>query len=234
MTVPPITAVAGPRWTRKRLVGMLIDCYGPSPRGAVDAAAVAAYLDVAESTVRRWISGGRTHANNRHPTIPARRLTQLQIGPPEVERRNDQQSRYALAAIAGLAAQQNITPYWREHGWLDEHTVTVIALTGTPWHQVAYSGGSARSSDVLRRRGAVVDSAVVPTRFHAQALTHAVMLTQQCWRVHPAPSQLKVGNTTVWMADAPAVDLKALTRQLFPAPRGRRSSGKRTGQRAGA
>src|SRR5688500_17809093 len=82
-----IRPVPGPRWTRKRLIGMLTDCYGPTPRGAVNVAAVAAYAGVSPSTVRRWIARGQ-QGNRRKPAIPKHRITQLQRGPEVVERRN--------------------------------------------------------------------------------------------------------------------------------------------------
>ena len=50
----------------------------------------------------------------------------------------------------------------------------------------------------------------MPTQFHAQVLTHAVMVRQRAWRVHPAIERLPVGRTQVWMDDAPAVDLDGL------------------------
>lgn len=226
MTGPDIRPAAGPRWTRKRLVDMLIACYGPSPRGAVNTAAVAAAAGVGESTVRRWIASGGG-ANNRRPAIPARRLTQLQLGSPELEYRNDQVYRYAVAAITDIAADRNIEPSWRQRGWLNDQTVSVIEVRDKPWQQVVISNGSARSQAELRRRGATIDSVVVPTRFHAQALAHAVMLTQHAWRVRPAPTELTTGATTVWMADAPPVNLKQLLRQVFPPPRRAKKTAKR-------
>src|ERR1700749_1854215 len=91
-----IRPARGPRWSRKRLVGMLLDCYGPAPRGGVDVAAVAAYVGVSPSTVRRWIS--RRQPSTRRLAIPKHRIVQLQRGPIEVERRNEQQHTYALNA----------------------------------------------------------------------------------------------------------------------------------------
>jgi predicted DNA-binding transcriptional regulator AlpA len=35
---------------------MLLDCYGPTPRGAMDVATVAHYAGVSPSTVWRWLS----------------------------------------------------------------------------------------------------------------------------------------------------------------------------------
>ncbi len=208
MTLP--VAVKGPRWTRKRLVDMLIDCYGPTVRGAVDVVAVAAYLGVSESTVRRWLAGGAA-ANHRRPVMPRQRIRQLQIGYADVEANDAMQYRYALDAIASARSDGAINPYWQEHGWLGDHSVAVIEMRGRPWHQIAMTKGT--SAHPLRRHGTVVDSLVVPTRFHGRALVHLVMLTMRSWRVHPAPHRLssRGGSTRVWMKDAPGVDLAALS-----------------------
>ena len=208
-TIRPARA---PRWSRKQLIGMLLDCYGPTARGSVDVAAVAAYADVVPSTVRRWIS--RRHPQSRRVAIPKHRIVQLQRGPAEVERRNEQQYRYALNALASIEDETSILPAWREQGWLDQHTVAILAIHGKPWLQVAVTNASARALGELRRRGVTVASLTVPTRFHAQVLAHAVMVRQQAWRVHPAPHYLAAGRTQVWMAEAPPVDLAALASDL--------------------
>lgn len=203
-----IRPARGPRWTRKRLTTMLLECYGPTPRGAVDVAAVAHYAGVSPSTVRRWLS--RPEPGGRRLAIPKRRLVQLQRGPEEVERRNEQQYRHALNALASIDDERSIMPEWRKQGWLNQQTVAIIAVHGRPWRQVAVTNGSRRALGELHRRGATVDNLVVPTRFHAQVLAHTVMLRQQAWRIHPAAHRLSAGRTQVWMADAPTVDLAAL------------------------
>ena len=208
-TIRPARA---PRWSRKQLIGMLLDCYGPTARGSVDVAAVAAYADVVPSTVRRWIS--RRHPQSRRVAIPKHRIVQLQRGPAEVERRNEQQYRYALNALASIEDETSILPAWREQGWLDQHTVAILAIHGKPWLQVAVTNASARALGELGRRGVTVASLTVPTRFHAQVLAHAVMVRQRAWRVHPAPHYLAAGRTQVWMAEAPPVDLAALASDL--------------------
>ena len=212
-TASAVKPASGPRWTRKRLVLMLIDCYGPSPGGAVDVDAVAEYAGVAASTVRRWIGGG-PRANRGKPTIPQRRITQLQRGPQIVERRSEQQYRYALEALGALGDESAILPAWRKQGWLNEHTVALVEIHGKPWHQVVLTKANRRAMDALRRRATVLDSITLPTRFHAQVLAHAMMTRQQAWRIHPTPQQLPQGRTQVWMNDAPPVDLKALARRL--------------------
>jgi hypothetical protein len=116
-----IRPARGPRWTRKRLTAMLLDCYGPTPRGAVDVAAVAHYAGVSPSTVRRWLS--RPEPGGRRLAIPKRRLVQLQRGPEEVERRNEQQYRHALNALASIDDERSIMPEWRKQGWLEQQTV---------------------------------------------------------------------------------------------------------------
>lgn len=200
--------VPGPRWTRTRLHAMLLDCYGPTPRGAVDVAAVARYAGVSPSTVRRWLS--KPPAGTRRPVIPKGRLVQLQRGPQEVERRNEQQYQHALNATASILDDRSILPEWRKQGWLDQHTVAIIAVHGRPWHQVAVTNGTRRALEQLHRRGATVDNLIVPTRFHAQLLMHTVMVRQQAWRVYPVAHRLSVGRTQAWMDAAPAVDLAAL------------------------
>lgn len=207
-----IRPVRAPRWSRKQLIGMLLDCYGPTANGSVDVAAVAAYAGVAPSTVRRWIS--KRHPRSRRVAIPKRRIVQLQRGPAEVERRNEQQYRYALNALGSIGDPSSILPAWREQGWLDQHTVVILAIHAKPWLQVAVTNANPRSLGEIRRRGATTASLSVPTRFHAQVLAHAVMLRQHAWRVHPMPRYLAAGRTQVWMADAPPVDLEGLAREL--------------------
>ena len=204
-----IRPARGPRWTRKRLIAMLLDCYGPTPRGAVNVAAIAQYAGVSPSTVRRWLS--RSNSGSRRPAIPKHRLTQLQRGPAEVERRNEQQYQRALNALASIHDERSILPEWRKQGWLDQHTVAIIAVHGRQWLQVAVTNASRRALGELHRRGATVDNLIVPTRFHAQLLAHAVMVRQQAWRIHPTAQRLSAGRTQVWMADAPPVDLAALS-----------------------
>lgn len=184
---------------------MLLDCYGPTARGSVDIAAVADYAGVSPSTVRRWIS--RRHPQSRRLAIPKHRIVQLQRGPAEIERRNEQQYQYALNALASIDDERSILPAWRKQGWLDPHAVAIIEIRGKPWLQVAVTNGSRRALGELRRRGATVANLTLPTRFHAQVLAHAVMTRQQAWRVHPSRQRLTAGRTQVWMSDAPVVDL---------------------------
>lgn len=207
-----IRAARAPRWSRKRLIGMLIDCYGASPSNGVDFSAVGHYVGVSPATVRRWV-GGRP-APGRRMVIPKARLTQLQCAPAEVERRNQQRYEHALAALASINDEKSILPAWRERRWLDQHMVVVIAIRGRPWLQVAITNGSKRALAELLRRGAMISAIEVPTQFHAQVLMQAVMVRQQAWRVHPALERLSVGRTQVWMDDAPPVDLTELANAL--------------------
>lgn len=196
----------GPRWTRKRLLQMLIDCYGPSTRGALDVNAVADYAGVTPTTVRRWIQP----TGHRKPHIPKARIAQLQRGTDLIERRNEQQYRYALNAIANVSDGQ-ILPAWTRQQWLDQHHVMIVEIRGKPWHQVITTKGDRRALTALKRRATVLESAALPTWFHAEVLAYQVMRRQQNWRVHPARSQLATGRTRVWMADAPLVELAALS-----------------------
>lgn len=218
MSAPPrVEPVAGPRWTRKRFVSMLADCYGTTITGEVDIEAVAEYCGVTPATVRRWISGDAS-TNSRIAAVPPARIAQLQRGPDVVERRNQQQYDRALAALTNINDESSSLPAWDQQGWLNEHTVAIVEVTGKPWRQVVITKANPRALIELRRRSAIVTSLTLPTRFHAQVLVHAVMTRQHTWRVHPSPPQLAIGRTQVWMADAPAVQLGSLADQIGVGP----------------
>lgn len=212
MSIKVIRPARAPRWSRKRLIGMLIDCYGPTTSNGVDFAAVARYAGVSPPTVRRWVTA--QPPSGRRMAIPKSRLIQLQCGPTEVEHRNQQRYEHALAALTTINDDTAILTAWRERRWLNQHTVAIVAIRGRPWRQVAITNGSKRAIGELLRRGSMVNALHVPTQFHAQVLTHAVMVRQRAWRVHPAFERLPVGRTQVWMDDAPPVDLEGLTHAL--------------------
>lgn len=212
-----VTPARGPRWTQKRFVDMLIDCYGPSSRGPIDIAAVAAHVGVTPATVRRWLHNDRGAPSRVKTGVPRRRLTQIQRASEEVEERNEGRYRYALSAIAQIEAGQIIPP-WREQNWLDDHLVVIVEIHGKPWHQVVVTKGNHRAMAALRRRARILQTEIVPHRFYAEALAHHVMVRQQHWRVHPAKSHLAIGRTQVWMADAPAVDLTNLALRTGQVP----------------
>ena len=117
---------------------------------------------------------------------PKHRITQLQRGPEVVERRNQQQYQYALDALGSIGDDQAILPAWREQGWLDQHTVAIIEIHGKPWLQVAVTNANRRAMAELLRRGTLVDSLTVPTRFHAQV---PVQPTRCIARRSHSPSQ---------------------------------------------
>ncbi|SKT95071.1 Uncharacterised protein [Mycobacteroides abscessus subsp. massiliense] len=202
-----VEPVRGPRWTPKRLARMLIDCYGPSAAGGVDVYAVADYVGVTPATVRRWLG---TPGTSRRPPIPLERLTQLQRGPEIVEQRSLQEYIYAKDALNSIRDGSEMVDVWTKQSWLDDHTLAIVEIDGKPWHQLVITKANKRALDELRRRATQLDADVLPTRFHAQILAHAVMSRQQAWRIHPSRQQLPHGRTRVWMADAPPVNLEEL------------------------
>lgn len=208
-----VKPVKGPRWTQKRLVDMLIECYGPSARGPVDVAAVAAHVDVTPATVRRWLHNPDGPPSRTPARVPPDRIRQLQRAPDAAEEEQERRYLYALRAIDMIAHGETIPP-WRNQGYLDEHTVAVIAVHAKPWQQVVFTKANHRAMTAIHRRGKLVSTVVVPNRFHAIAVTNFVMVRQQEWRVYPAENQLDIGRTQVWMADAPAVDLDALAAKV--------------------
>lgn len=216
-TPTAVEPVPGPRWTRKRFIGMLADCYGTTLTGDVDIDAVAGYAGVTPATVRRWIIGDRS-TNGRNVAVPPARIAQLQRGPQDIEDRNEGAVEHAQLVLANLGDPTYILPVWRNRGWLNDHAVIITEVKEKPWRQVIITKANPRALTEIRRRSVIVTSLTLPTRFHAQILAYAVMVRQQAWRVHPSPEQLASGRTHVWMADAPAVPLGSLADQIGVGP----------------
>ncbi len=95
-------APAAPRWTRKRLEAMLGTCYGRTPTGHVDTAAVANTAGVSVRTVQRWMAG----SNRQNAAIPHTRLLQLCRPPADTQERSQQAADYASEAITKILSAQ--------------------------------------------------------------------------------------------------------------------------------
>jgi len=224
-----IEPAPGPRWTHKRLLTMLKDCYGTGPRGGVNVPAIAAATGVKPSTVYRWIAPGETQYRL---TIPPGRLSELQLAPPMDEVRALQTYRHALMAIDAIEEGRPWTE-WETQGWLLPHYVVITKLIGKPWQQImatrAYPSRERRNlqkpqqgaGDINRLRAwenmrandIVLGSVLVPNYFYAQVLVRAVIVRQWWWRVYPMRRELAVGRTRVWLSDAPPVKLRTLARK---------------------
>ena len=59
---------------------------------------------------------GTQQGSSRRLAIPKHRIVQLQRGPAEVERRNEQQYQHALNALASIDDERSILPAWRKAG----------------------------------------------------------------------------------------------------------------------
>ncbi|MBC7299533.1 hypothetical protein [Nocardia salmonicida] len=198
-------------WTRARLVAALADCYGRTPRGAVDTKAVAADFGVTPRTVRKWMHG----ADAALAAIPADRLRTLTTGGARTEREADGKAAYAREALAAIALpkERGIKQQWRDQGWLDTHFVLLVHLHGRPWHQLILTK-QGNAADQARRRGEVLDQTAVPNKFAGDVLIHAAMQRQAPWAIRPSKAQLAVGRGQVWTADAPELNLSALAVDL--------------------
>lgn len=234
MTIPGtegIEPAPGPRWTHKRLLTMLRDCYGTTPRGGVNVAAVAAYTGVKPATVYRWIAPGATQYRL---AIPKGRLSQLQLATPTEEVRALQAYRHALMAIETIDAGKP-WPEWEKQGWLLPHNVVVSKLMSKPWMQVtvtrAHPSRAGRPKNLqkpapgageinrlrawenLHAHDITLSSVLVPNYFYAQVVVRAVIVHQWWWRIYPGREVLPLGRSRLWMSDAPPVQLRALCRK---------------------
>lgn len=200
--------MSGPRWTLARLRRMLVLRFGANRQGRPDMAAVAVEVEVSIGTVRRWLRGGPRAT----PVMPPHRLEQLiALVTPSMEavRDENQQLAHAVRSIALIAAG-DVLESWRDQGWLEPHTVTVIAPHHQGIQQVVTTKNSARDSHLVQRRGHVLDVVEVPTRFHASVVALRLLQAVGPWRFQPGPGELKVGRTRAWLSEAARPKLASL------------------------
>lgn len=192
-------------WTRARLERALCLRFGVRAGGRPDTAAAAEALGVSRRTVQRWLraSHGRSLAH-----IPSRRLDQFMsmlLPAPETLAGEARQASYARKAIGGLhlPRKMGILPSWEKQRWLEQHVVVVLEV---PFYhlrirQLAVARNDSTKMAQLRRRGKVVDLAVVDTRFHATVLVHDTLTVMAPWRFQADPAQVSQGFTQAWMVE---------------------------------
>lgn len=205
----------GPTWTRARINRVIRLRFGTNSRGGPDLAACAGQMGVTPRSVQRWLhaSSGRALA-----PIPPRRLEQLLellLPAEDTLRREAQQARYARKAIGQLylGRRRGIKPAWERQRWLEQHIVLVLAVREHKIRQIVITRATRKHLDDVRRRGTVIDQAVVPTRFHATVLVHHVLTRLHPWRYRAGGDQVAAGYTQVWLDDAPAISLTAAASQ---------------------
>lgn len=209
-------SLMAPLWTRARLTRVMILRYGTNRQGHVNAAAAAADLNVSPRTVQRWLAGthGRQLAH-----IPPKRLEQLlQLLTPsdELLETEDAQARNAARAITNLNLPEEIgiLPAWKKQNWLDPHLVVILRIKSAGIYQIATTRHTLTARKELRRRGRIVDSTTVPTRFHATLVTHHVLKEVRPWRFRPGPGAVAQGYTQAWLDDAPRIKLDHAAQQI--------------------
>lgn len=209
---------AKPIWTRARLLRVMTLRFGTGAHGGPNTAAAATAMGVSQRTVQRWLHAahGRSLAH-----IPPARLAQLlallQPDPGTIAR-EAQQARYALKAIGGLhlGRKAGIKPAWEKQGWLEPHLVVVLEIKvgAHKIRQLAVGRSSVAKTDELKKRGRIIDQAVVPTRFHATVLTHRILTDVGPWRYQADADQVRQGFTQSWLADAPDTHLTRDARRI--------------------
>ncbi len=207
----PTERTRGPLWTKARLERVMRLRFGTTAAGAVDTRMAAVAMGVSQRTVQRWLHArhGRSLAQ-----IPPRRLEQLieLLLPSEKTRRGEAQAaRYAERALQALhlPRKMGVLPAWEKQRWLEPHLVAVleVKLDDLRIRQLAIGRVSASKTDELRRRGTIIDHAVVPTRFHATLASHRVLTELAPWRFRAGTDQVVQGYTQAWLADAPSTHL---------------------------
>lgn len=213
-----MAARTAPLWTRARLTRVMSLRFGINQHGGVDTAAAAAAMGVSRRTVQRWLHArhGRSIAH-----IPAKRLAQLLgllLPSAETRQREDTTARYAHQAIARISdpGPAGVNPSWTRQKWLEPHRVVVleVRIHQLRIRQLAVGRDTDTKRRELAKRGRIVDEVVVPTRFHATALTHQVLTDLAPWRFQAGEDQVVAGFTQAWLADAPRTNLTATAQTL--------------------
>lgn len=185
--------------------------FGTTAAGRVDTGAAAAAMSVSQRTVQRWLhaSHGRSLAHLPPPRL--QQLIELLLPSARTRAMEAQGARYAYTAIEGLALprKMGVKPAWERQRWLEQHLVVVleVKVLNLRVRQLAIGRASSTKLDELRRRGRIVDQAVVPTRFHATALAYRVLTELAPWRYQASATQVAQGFTQTWLADAPDTHL---------------------------
>lgn len=202
-----------PTWTRARLERVMALRFGTTPTGHLDTKAVAAEMGVTPRTVQRWLHAAHGRSIAHIPPRRLARLLELLTPGEDVLVDEDKKARYAARAIAdlGLGREMGVNPAWKKQRWLEQHLVVVLEIKvgRHKIRQLAVSRAEVAKTSELKKRGAIVDQAVVPTKFHATILTHQVLADVRPWRFRAQPGQVLQGHTQSWLADAPDTNLTA-------------------------
>ena len=210
--------MSGPVWTRARLERVMCLRFGFAQDEGADTLAAADAMGVSRRTIQRWLHArhGRSLAH-----IPPKRLDQLielLLPSEETRLKEAQQARYATKAIGGLhlPRKMGIKPAWEQQRWLEQHIVAVLEVKVHQLRirQLAIARAETSKVNDLKRRGRIVDNAIVPTRFHATVLAHKVLTELAPWRFQASPDQVIQGFTQAWLADAPDTTLGLWARQI--------------------
>ena len=210
---------ATPTWTRARLLRVMSLRFGTAAHGGPNTAAAAEAMGVSQRTVQRWLHASHGRSLAHIPRKRLARLIELLQPEPGTVAREAQQARYATKAIGGLhlGRKAGVKPAWEKQRWLEPHLVVVLEIkVGTyKIRQLAVARAEVAKTDDLKKRGKVVDQAVVPTRFHATVLTHKVLTDLGPWRFQAGDDQVLQGYTQAWLADGPETHLSRDAHQIL-------------------
>lgn len=202
----------------------LTAAYPRSRRGAgPDVALAAATLEVAPSTVRRWL------------TDPRARLTRLNVGQVRTVRRRavlrgrghyrwpappagalDREAQAVREArdAAELVDRRPATAekLWRDRHWLEVHQVLVVHIARAAVYQVFATRGTVTTShhEYLTRHTELVAHLEVPHRFAGTLLTHAVLEHAGTDRCVPPTDLVRGGRSYCWTDRAGGLDVDNL------------------------
>lgn len=204
-----------PQWTRAQLSRRLVAAGGTTKNlGHINAERTAKLLGVSTRTLRRWLHGDPDDVVGMAPRSRAAVWAELRPSNKRLHQEDLDRSyaREALRRLALPARRRRLPPAWAKQGWLDQHMVAILDIPQANAVQVTFARMDRRPLQRMKRRGDLIDSTVVETRFHATLLAGAVLELVDPWRVKLSDQWTKQGSGQGWMVDdqAPTIDLAAL------------------------
>lgn len=203
------------QWTRSQLSRRLIAAGGTTRNlEHINTERTAKLLGVSTRTLRRWLHGDPDDVVGMAPRSRAAVWAELRPSDKRLHQ-EDLDRAYAREALRRLefpSRRRQLPAAWAKQGWLDQHMVAILDIPRANALQVTFARMDPRPLQRMQRRGDLVDSAVVATRFHATLLAGAVLELVDPWRVKLADQWTKQGSGQGWMVDdqAPTVDLAGL------------------------
>lgn len=214
--VPPATPAAND------FVCWLYAAFKPHENGRLNISEIARGIDVARSTVRRWVHSGDPRIDHDTKNRLIRRAILRGHGHylwPELDSisrgRSAATLEYALTSHELISQRPgDVPPTWVENGTLEQHRVLLLYFPSAHVYGVA-SIRHRKSFEKLMRIGYVIESTTAPNMYAGRILKQLTLARVDEARCIAPRALVPTGRTETWLETA---ELPRLRKRL-PKPR---------------